>query len=57
MKFVTRGANTTWIMYFNPVKHGLAARAVDWPWSSFHRLVKQGVYPEDWGNNVVAESR
>ncbi|HZJ95452.1 MAG TPA: transposase [Thiopseudomonas sp.] len=44
-------------VHFNPVKHGLAARAVDWPWSSFHRLVKQGVYPEDWGNNVVAESR
>jgi len=23
--------------WHNPVKHGLAARPEDWPWSSFHR--------------------
>lgn len=36
-------------LHWNPVKHGLARRVVDWPWSSFHRLVRQGVYPADWG--------
>ena len=27
-------------VHFNPVKHGHVAFAVDWPWSTFHRLVK-----------------
>jgi putative transposase len=35
--------------HFNPVKHGLVERVVDWPVSTFHALVKQGVYPPDWG--------
>jgi putative transposase len=34
--------------HFNPVKHGLVARVRDWPWSSFHRYVRDGVYPIDW---------
>ena len=29
----------------NPVKHGLVPRVRDWPHSSFHRMVKLGVYP------------
>ena len=32
----------------NPVKHGLVDRVADWPWSTFHRYVKSGVYPVDW---------
>jgi putative transposase len=39
-------------IHFNPVKHGLASRAADWPWSSFHRYVKDGYYPMDWGQAV-----
>jgi putative transposase len=34
--------------HFNPVKHGLVARAGDWPFSSFRRCVARGVYPADW---------
>jgi hypothetical protein len=30
----------------DPVKHGLVPRVSDWPYSSFHRMVKLGVYPE-----------
>ena len=33
----------------NPVKHGLVKRAAEWPYSTFHRYVVQGVYPVDWG--------
>lgn len=40
-------------LHFNPVKHGLVSRVLDWPWSSFHRLVKEGVYPPDWGGDSV----
>ena len=36
-------------IHFNPVKHGCAVRALDWPHSSFHRWVERGEYPADWG--------
>nr|WP_233196486.1 transposase [Chromobacterium sinusclupearum] len=35
--------------HFNPVKHGLAASAAAWPYSTFHRYVQAGRYPADWG--------
>lgn len=35
-------------IHFNPVKHGYVRSARDWPHSSFHRLVAQGVYPAGW---------
>lgn len=35
-------------IHYNPVKHGLVVRALDWPHSSFRRWVAAGVYPEDW---------
>ena len=36
-------------IHYNPVKHGLVQFVKDWPFSTFHRYVKEGVYPEDWG--------
>ena len=36
-------------MMFNPVKHGLVCMVADWRYSSFHRLVRKGMYPKDWG--------
>jgi putative transposase len=35
-------------IHFNPVKHGLVECAADWPFSSFHRAVAQGIYPREW---------
>ena len=35
-------------VHVNPVKHGLVARVQDWPYSTFHRYVKLGIYPLDW---------
>jgi putative transposase len=40
--------------YINPVKHGLAPRVRDWPHSSFHRDVKRGIFPADWGGGMAA---
>jgi putative transposase len=40
--------------YINPVKHGLVTRVCDWPHSSFHRDVKQGIFPLDWAGDVAA---
>ena len=36
-------------IHFNPVKHGYVQRVSDWRHSSFHRYVKEGIYPADWG--------
>ena len=35
-------------IHYNPVKHGLAKCPHDWRYSSFHRYVAEGVYPQDW---------
>ena len=35
-------------LHANPLRHGLVTRVTDWPWSSFHRCVRQGIYPADW---------
>jgi putative transposase len=39
-------------IHFNPVKHGLVSRVCDWPHSSFHRYVRDGLLPEDWAGDV-----
>ena len=36
-------------IHYNPVKHGHAQQVRDWPHSSFHRYVRQGMLPGDWG--------
>jgi putative transposase len=36
-------------LHANPVKHGLTRCPHEWELSSFHRWVKQGKYPTDWG--------
>ena len=40
-------------IHFNPVKHGYVKNAADWPFSSFHRMVRQGLYPADWAIGVT----
>ena len=35
-------------IHWNPVKHGYVVRVRDWPYSSFHRYVRQGLYSLDW---------
>jgi putative transposase len=39
-------------IHFNPVKHRLVSRVRDWPFSSFHRFVRQGFLPEDWAGDL-----
>jgi putative transposase len=39
-------------IHFNPVKHELVDRVIDWPWSSFHRYVDLNEYDADWGRSV-----
>jgi len=39
-------------IHFNPVKHGLVSRVRDWPHSSFHRYVRDGLLPNDWAGDA-----
>jgi putative transposase len=40
---------------WNPLKHGWVRRVADWPHSSFHEYVRQGIYPQDWGGDGVMD--
>ncbi len=42
-------------VHINPVKHGLAKQVVDWPYSTFHRWVKRGVYKAHWAGGVEGD--
>ncbi|PPD03048.1 MAG: transposase [Methylobacter sp.] len=35
-------------LHYNPVKHGYCQQVADWPYSTFHRYVAEGVYPFNW---------
>ncbi len=41
-------ANHVDYVHWNPMKHGLVPRVADWPYSTFHRYVRSGLYPPDW---------
>ncbi len=40
-------------IHYNPVKHGHVRRVRDWPSSSFHRMVRLGIYPLDWAGDAA----
>jgi putative transposase len=42
-------------LHFNPVKHGWVGRVVDWPYSTFHRCVVDGLYAADWAGGSLLE--
>jgi putative transposase len=42
-------------IHYNPVKHGYVSRVLDWPYSTFHRYVRRGVYPADWASGYKDE--
>ncbi|EGF25264.1 hypothetical protein [Rhodopirellula baltica] len=41
-------------IHWNPRKHGLVTRVRDYPYSSFHRFVKEGQYELNWGGTDPA---
>ncbi len=43
-------------IHFNPVKHGYVADVEQWPFSSFHRMVRLGLYPRNWVDQRVTET-
>lgn len=44
-------------IHFNPVKHGQVGQVSNWPYSTFHRYVREGIYSHDWaGTPDIAEA-
>ena len=41
-------------IHYNPVKHGLVRVPFEWPYSSFDRWVRKGIYPADWGSGPMS---
>ena len=35
-------------IHFNPVKHGYVGRPSNWPYSTLHKYIRDGIYPTDW---------
>ncbi len=42
-------------IHFNPVKHHRVKNVSDWPHSSFHRYVQDGILPMDWAGGLAEE--
>jgi len=42
-------------IHFNPVKHGHVKSPAEWPFSSIHRYIRNGVVPFDWGVDIAAD--
>jgi putative transposase len=42
-------------IHYNPVKHRHVGAVKDWPYSTFHNCVRQGVYDLDWAVDGVGE--
>ena len=40
-------------IHYNPVHHELVKAPKDWQFSSFHRYVRDGIYPIDWGIDPI----
>jgi putative transposase len=35
-------------IHYNPVRHGLVDMPKNWPYSTFHKFMKEGMYPPEW---------
>ena len=40
-------------IHYNPVKHGLVSLPEQWPYSSIHRFISDGVLDKGWGGKGV----
>ncbi|MBI4936831.1 MAG: transposase [Nitrosomonadales bacterium] len=41
-------------IHYNPVKHGYVGSPCDWPHSSIHRFIREGILPANWGAGYIA---
>ena len=41
-------------IHFNPVKHGYVNNPRDWPYSTLHQFITNGMYPYDWAESEIS---
>jgi putative transposase len=44
-------------IHYNPVKYGYVKNVIEWPYSTFHRYVRQGVYAEGWAGVIDVQEK
>lgn len=42
-------------IHYNPVKHGLCKRPIDWPYSTLRKLTSIGLYTDGWANDSLID--
>ena len=42
-------------VHINPLKHQWVTQTCDWPYSTFHHLVDEGVYSMDWAGGAESD--
>jgi len=40
-------------IHHNPIKHGLVKKVKDWPYSSLHKYIREGLLPPGWSEDPV----
>ena len=43
-------------IHYNPVKHGYVKAPSDWPYSSIHRFIRQGILDTHWACGDVLDA-
>jgi len=43
-------------IHINPVKHGYTNSPVQWPYSSVHRYIRQGILPNNWAADINGDT-
>ena len=43
-------------IHYNPVRHGHAQQAAQWPYSSIHRFIAAGIVAPDWGHGQMFDA-
>ena len=44
-------------IHINPVKHRHVMVAAEWPYSSIHRSIRQGILPVDWAADLEKDEK
>ncbi len=44
-------------IHYNPVKHGYVEQAVDWPYSTIHDYIRQGLLDRYWGYDKQSDGK
>jgi len=44
-------------IHYNPVKHGYVKTPIEWPYSTFHRYIKNKIYSKNWAGAKIKDTK